>query len=216
MGQEGMHGRCTVVLNGVESSCDDANLAWNILDDGPVHYWRLNGSSGSADVVGGAYAAATGEGITFDRRGGLAADPDYGTSFIDSTHRLEVDVDSVSHDGSPGLSLEFWARTENGGTHYIAEQRNRFSIRQDSVAGELQFHVRVMHDDIPVSNWLSAPAADFFDGRWHHVVATYSGASMALFLDGELIGSESHPGAVLEPEYALHIGGPRYRDGKTG
>ncbi len=44
------------------------------------------------------------------------------------------------------------------------------------------------------------PQAEVWDGRWHRIVATYDGALIRVYLDGELVGS---PIAGIAPSYAL-------------
>lgn len=44
---------------------------------------------------------------------------------------------------------------------------------------------------------LRAPAAQLYDGGYHHVAATWSGAGIAMYVDGTLVASAAPPGGTL-------------------
>jgi len=54
------------------------------------------------------------------------------------------------------------------------------------------------------------------DGRWHHIVGTYDGQAIALYVDGILDGSKSARGEIDTNAFPLWIGGNAARTGKRG
>mgnify|MGYP001281253107 CR=1 FL=1 len=57
-------------------------------------------------------------------------------------------------------------------------------------------------------------------GKWYHVAATYDGAMMRIYVNGEEVGTTAYAGAITNGSYNLTIGGaaytargPRYFDG---
>jgi subtilisin-like proprotein convertase family protein len=60
---------------------------------------------------------------------------------------------------------------------------------------------------------VSAPIAD---GQWHHLAATYDGATMAVYFDGQLAGSSSNNGAIPSSSVPLVLGAFLQSDGTYG
>ena len=104
---------------------------------------------------------------------------------------------------SEQLSAETWARTSASSTGYLLQQANRVEIRRTS-SGNLQGAVYVD------GAWRRASASvpGFHDGAWHHVVVTYDGAHVRLFLDGVEVAATEYAG-VADPGIGvpLFIGG---------
>jgi hypothetical protein len=44
------------------------------------------------------------------------------------------------------------------------------------------------------------------DGKWHHVLGTYDGTAVRLYLDGVYVGSSSVTGPILRLDHELLIG----------
>ena len=47
---------------------------------------------------------------------------------------------------------------------------------------------------------------DIRDGRWHHIIATYDGSILILYLDGVSLGSASHSGKLYSHGYSFRLG----------
>jgi len=111
------------------------------------------------------------------------------------------------------LSVELWMRTNNWPTtnaYLISKgaqgcQSASYAI-YNSPTG-LRFGARDLS-----GTWRDTPAkplAAVVDGAWHHVVGTYDGASLKLYVDGALVGGTAMSGAIqyeLSSHNDLYIG----------
>jgi len=52
------------------------------------------------------------------------------------------------------------------------------------------------------------------DAKWHHVVATYDGTRMSLYIDGELLASESATGNISVNDEPVYIGADPEKPGR--
>ncbi|MDP9223195.1 MAG: LamG domain-containing protein, partial [Actinomycetota bacterium] len=117
----------------------------------------------------------------------------------------------ASHDLSPKtqLSIEFWMRNRQPGTRAFPLSKAGGQTSRDS---EWWFEWR-SDDRIAFRLW-TAPgtfaqalsASSYDDKSWHHVVATYDGHWVNLFIDGALVGSEHHIGKIRRTPQPIVLG----------
>jgi galactose oxidase len=163
-----------------------------VFNDGPAIYWPLE------DTTGSTAADASGNGDTGQYLGGIT----YGTpSPVEGPSGTGVTLDGSSGQivasqavtDPTTYSEEMWFRTTttNGGVLMgFGSSPSGLSSQQDrqvwmSDDGQLNFGVDI-GSMVTVSS-----SGTYNDGNWHHVVATQGPDGMHLYVDGQLVGSNS-------------------------
>ncbi len=160
--------------------------------DDPSHHWRLGESADGPEAVAGADRAGASDLVVPASavRGvpGASADGDAATAFAGGG--AVVGEGSEREGGPQSFSLEVWLRTTDPGGGKILGF-------EDERSGESRHYDRHlwMGDDGRVSfgvydgrTSVVRSAGGLDDGDWHHLVATYRGSVMRLFVDGEMVG----------------------------
>ena len=100
------------------------------------------------------------------------------------------------------LTLSFYVKPEmyNGFASFLTKGDYQFGIVQ-SDANHLEFYLNTgrkltLTGDLP-ENWVR---------KWHHVVASYDGEKMELYVDGELLGSQACSGNIVNAPYQVILG----------
>ena len=163
-------------------SADDASDLWR-LDDGSA-------SSVAADVLGsapGSYvgAHATAASAPLDEQGGTGA-------AFDGAGTAATFSGAPHASGTDAYTLELWARPQRVDGVY------RFLIsREETVAGKRAgTGVWLSKTGLGFERWSGGQsvAIDYAPGlpvgEWSHVVASYDGATMHLYVDGVQVGSK--------------------------
>jgi hypothetical protein len=165
----------------------------------PRSYWRLDERAGSvaADDAGG--APATYRGGRLGQPGPVAGGA-LGLNLHARARREHVDAGDV-HDFPDLLpfSLEAWVKPRDLDAHTA-----RIVSKEHAGAGYL---LGVDADGAAFSRYVLGSAqtvrAPLQPGRWTHVVATYDGARMTLFLDGR--EAAARPSAIELPAHRGHL-----------
>lgn len=196
-----------------------------LRDDGATGLWRLNEPTGttSTEQIDGAHATYSASGLT---RGvpGPGTTPGGATTFDDTTAGT-VTVPAVAaapyrFGGTDPFTVEAWVRRPATGTDWmpIAHKLDYTSgnIRQgwqlwmtphdvtDGSGGEMVFArsggpaVLYNRDEIY--------SATLTPGVWHHVAGTYDGATIRLYVDGQLVSSGASSRSITPTTEPLHIG----------
>ena len=162
-----------------------------VYQSSPEIYWRLDDATGTAaddsSVNGapGVYAGgvtkgvtspvsgATGTAVTFNGSNGTVGSSQ---SYVNpSTYSEELWFSTTTTRG--GKLIGFGNRQSGNSTSH---DRDVYMLN----SGQLVFGVNAT----PVT--LTTPAA-YNDGKWHHLVATQGNAGMRLYVDGQLVGSNT-------------------------
>ncbi len=115
------------------------------------------------------------------------------------------------------LSVEAWAKTDSlpGAGIYpsLARKENEYSLRLNSSAegNYFAFFVRLAGVWEPRAQGI-VPTV----GAWYHLVGTWDGTTIKLYVNGVIVDSESHSGAITPTSNALQFGtygGGNYWDG---
>jgi hypothetical protein len=186
------------------SSAPSLGYAAAVMDDEPSAYWRLDEASGleALDARGrnpGAYRGAP----RLGQAGLLPADPaDSSVRFDGVDDRVEVPSSSVL---SPArVSLEAWieptALPRRGRVAVIAGKRGSYLLELSGSRLELAVWLgrRVLR--------LRAPATAIEAGRAAHVVGTYDGSAMRLFVNGARVAAARRTGTVAVDDRPFWIG----------
>jgi Concanavalin A-like lectin/glucanases superfamily len=185
-----MEAAIVLVLASLGWCASPASATTNVLAD-----WRLDegsgqiaadsGASGATGRLGSAAGADAadptwtaghdgGAALTFGG-GQYVAVPDRGA--LESAH---VTVDAwVRHSGSPGI----WRYVLSKGA--VGCDRSSYGL-YSGWAGGMSFYVS---DATHYSLSPEVPVSFVWDGAWHHVVGSYDGSRVRLFVDGALVGN---------------------------
>lgn len=167
-----------------------------VLQDGPAIYWALNegsGTHGVADRAGG-YHGSAGAQVAFGVPGPIAGDPAVNVNGTDSAR---IHAQAASH-APTQMSEEVWFRTTgtSGRLLGFGDLKTGDSGHRDrqiylTNSGRVHFGVRATGTKV-----LSSPEP-YNDNAWHHAVATLSGATARLYVDGTLVAERSD---IVGPE----------------
>ncbi|MFL5912917.1 MAG: LamG-like jellyroll fold domain-containing protein, partial [Gaiellaceae bacterium] len=170
---------------------------------GLVGFWRLGDASGTAACDGTGVNPGTYQGgFTLGQSGAIAGDSDKATSFNGTTGDVSV-PSSTSLNAGDTFSIEAWVkRGSTGGTtnQVIASKQGTSWMLAFSTANAL-----ILQVNGTTVNTSSSTVAD--TTSWHHVVATKSGTSVHLYIDGkDVTGSKTTNKTVSNNTSALTIG----------
>jgi hypothetical protein len=165
-----------------------------VLADAPSFLWPLNDSSGTAADASphgfdGIYEPGTTQG---------AAGPFSGTTATGFDGQSGLVTAQTPVTGPETFTIEGWFKTAtNTGGKLIG-----FGSAQTGASGGYDRHIYMMNDGQLVfgvynnqTKTIESPDV-YNDGQWHYVVATYdatdtTGPNLALYLDGQLIGTNT-------------------------
>lgn len=185
-----------------------------VLADAPLAYYRLGEASGTAllDSSGntgrnGVYTGAPALGSP----GLLATEVDTCVTFNGSSQFATVPW--AAWQNSASFTVEAWIRSTGSGIRSIVD-RDHYGDRRAwqfrLVNGSLEF-LRVSDATGSISVITASAAGSLTDGLPHHVVATYDGTNVRLYIDGVLRQTTAMAGGILQPASAtlLSIGANR-------
>lgn len=103
------------------------------------------------------------------------------------------------------ITLAAWVKTDDSGNSehnpYVVKGDQSYALKHNS-GNTLEFFI---YD----GGWYAVNSevltADF-NGAWHHVAGTYDGVQLKLYLDGVLVNSALHTGAISSTTYDVNIG----------
>jgi len=103
------------------------------------------------------------------------------------------------------ITLAAWINFEVGGTVY-PRILNKYSY--ELATGEYFRTTRQLYFTIetPPQTQLATPTEILQAGRWHFIAATYDGALLLLYVDGELLATTVAPGGMQPSDLDLNIG----------
>ncbi|MBO3086541.1 LamG domain-containing protein [Cellulomonas fengjieae] len=168
-----------------------------VYDAEPDLYWRFNESSGS--TVNDAGPGGNGGTLTgsFTRQSTGALTGVAGNRSVTFGSAGGHAYSTAAFTNPAGYTLEGWfSTTSTRGGKVVG-----FGGSQTGESGSYDRHV-YMEDDgqlvfgtwTGVTNTVTTPAS-YNDGSWHHVMATQGADGMALYLDGQLVGTNPATGA---------------------
>jgi len=179
-----------------------------VLADGPALYLRFGETSGTTAkaVVGGngTYSAA---GITLGAPGAIAGDTDRAATLTDGFGRITV-ASGFAFEGTSAFSIEIWANPSamNTGYGFIADHT-------DWTADRRGWSFLVGTEGIRLERWANnierggVGAAAISAGTWHHVVASFDGGVLRIYVDGVRAAATPNTVALTARTSTLTIGG---------
>lgn len=184
-----------------------SSYASEVLKDSPLVYYRLNETNGSiandssgAPVIDGSYAP---QGVTLGQPG-IA--PDDGAVGVNQVGNIHVPATSLTFQGTASFSLEGWFKpsvVDTARRRLISRFANDigYILEQSSTEG-----VRFLRYREGATADLAAGSPPVI-GTYTHVVATYDGASICLYVNGAQQDCASSPKKILPGGSDVVIGG---------
>ncbi len=177
-----------------------------ILADSPVSYWNFADPSGtsavdSADSNNGTYTA----GFTL---GGAAPFPGMSgsTAFNGSTGYVTVPDATNLHLTSSGISIEAWIKTSSGVAQMILAKYPAGTFTGFALCINPLGTSSGKPGMFTGATWQVATGSpSLADGYWHHVVGTYAGTAIKIYVDSVLMLSTT-VASSLSNTTALTIG----------
>jgi hypothetical protein len=188
---------------GSSDAGEDAALTYPqvVLADAPLSYWRFGESTGTVavDETGadnGAYGAT---GVTLGAPGAIANDPNTAATFDGMSGYVDMGA-GFAFGGTSPMSYEAWVKpnpADSSARRFMSKETSNGSGRQGFLmAYELG---GTPPDGGPPANLLSwerwldnapdALIAVVTPGVYQHVVVTYDGSTMTMYLNGQSIAS---------------------------
>lgn len=169
-----------------------SRYAGEVMDDGPVAYWRLEETSGStiADETTNSHdGTVTGAGLNTTGKVGSAISYDGTDDYSDHT--------TLGAFGqSPDQTWECWIRTTtsvestltgtfNDGSNTGTQLNLNLDSAGNNTAGALRVYFRF--EDGAIRGTVDSPTVDWRDGAWHHLVwrVETSVPAIRVWIDGE-------------------------------
>lgn len=183
----------------------DMGYADEVTSDDAAGYWRLGETSGSTafDASGRAHNGTYANGVQLGVAGALSGDINTAARFDGSNDMINI-ADHVDFRPSQ-ITLEAWVRPDTTvGTYDTVIMKTSSSSWNDGYGiyctstGTLAFYV---------NNWsthrvLGSVALE----TWSHVVGTYDGTTLKLYINGALVDSLAYTAAIAHSSQPLRIG----------
>jgi hypothetical protein len=151
-----------------------------VLADGPHAYWRLGETSGTVAGDQTAYQN-TGTylgGVSLGQPGAISGDPDASAGFDGANDTVRV-PSSASLGPSNGISIEAWINPTSNVESTIVRKDLAYLLRRSADGGAI---CRLWKGGS--ARELSTAAGILSAGAWHHLVCTWDGATMTIYVDG--------------------------------
>lgn len=156
--------------------------------EGIVGWWR--GENNADDFYGNNNGTANSINyVTGRTEGGSAFRFDGSTSYVDLGNPTALQI-------TGSLSVECWFKTDAAVGNYKTLVSKWFSGDSDASYalhwtdfGGLGFHIRNVEGQVLSAH--SGATLQLNDGRWHHVAGTWDGFIISIYIDGQLMGSDS-------------------------
>lgn len=167
------------------------------LTDNLISYWKMD--SNANDTVGSNNGTATS--VTFSTGNGKINE---GAGGLTTSSKIEV-ADHASLNMTSAVSFAFWCNTTSTGGQYhtfIAKgNANGYIMRVDGANSKYEMYLKL---GATLRNVKSATT--IVNGSWKHIVGTYDGSTMKIYVDGSLSNSASFSGSIATTSAVLGIG----------
>lgn len=197
--------------------CEKSGASYKdvVLSDGPIGYWRLGETTGttSADASGHGHDLTFHSGVNRGLSGALSCDADMAAGFVSTAKGWLEAAPATALEPASALSIELWFLQT--GTLSANEKVIYYSYYNADPWGSWGFQRSGSTQNVFVfelnlgnkAKWLNSTSVLAKD-TWYHVVLTYDGALMALYLNGALNASMAATGTIgyNHSAYGLAVG----------
>jgi hypothetical protein len=182
-----------------------------VLSDQPASYWKLDEAAGTTATDSAGAVTGTYSGPVLNQATGVK-DAGTAVSFDDAAVQFVNFGNNYSFAATASFSAEAWVRPTAG----TAQTRRIFSKEDQSPhAGwdlQLEPTTNAPANRVTVGRWDASGGSDMATsttalavGRWYHVVATYDGAQLKLYVDGSLEATTASTRSVGATTNAIRL-----------
>lgn len=193
----------------VTTATTGASTAYNdaVLTSGPVDYWPLNESSGTAGYDWSGGSDLTVSGASRGAAGQSLTESSTATTFSGSSSSYARTTTAVA--GPQVFTVEAWFKTGTTRGGKIVGFGSSSSGGSSSYDRQvyLDNSGRVTFGVYPGATRTITSGTGFNDNSWHHVVATLSSAGQVLYIDGVKIGERTDTNSAQAYSGYWRIGG---------
>jgi hypothetical protein len=207
---------------GVDGNATPGGLAVGyaavVLADEPLAYWRFGETTGAiarSEVNSPERDAEIGGSPTRGRPGAIEGDPNTAFEFVGQSTQYVTAKDQFDFRGREPFSLETWllvTRIDGAYRHvFVKDYANNTDIRQEygvyvQQNNGLAFERIVAGVKIQIQTGITV-------GSWSHVVATYDGSRIRLYLNGTLAAVDDDDRAQATKTEPFYMGRKGQSDG---
>jgi len=176
----------------VFSAIPDSGVArWTLDSDdtesGPtaVDVWNSNDGAGEDTVVTG----VTGANQTYDTKEAWSLEPG----------RIQTSLTQSYFAGRSAISIGGWIKTSATEVALLSSTQrsdSNVTLTAEDGSGNATFTLR----DVA-----SISASAINDGTWHHLVGTYDGGTVAMYVDGSQVASTSASGSIVDQDTSTDL-----------
>lgn len=177
------------------TSTPPSAYAQRVLDDGAGLYWRLDEPTGTSSAYdwAGVNDGTVGAGVTRGTSGAIVGDTDTASTFSGTSTGTVATRSAVA--GPNTFTVSAWFKTASGyrrGGKIIG-----FGNAASGSSSSYDRHVymdnsgRIWFGVYPGSVQTLNSSTSYNDGNWHQVVASLGANGMALYVDGQSVGSRA-------------------------
>ncbi len=188
----------------------DGRRFWNVPTENLVAWWKLDDGGGSLAKD------SSGNG----RDGTLVGDPKWEVGEIRRGLLLSADatdLEYVSCGNDPVFKIEDaitvsgWMQVEKfkcRNEPIVAKGDNCWALRRWADTDKMRFTLGLMDNEraAPPKTASVVGETGIEDGRWHHILGTYDGEKMRLYVDGLLDGTVPASGSIRANDFEVCIG----------
>lgn len=179
--------------------------------DNPSAYWRLDESAGPYlrdQTSNHNDAVVSNSGISFTQTSALESDSNSSLS-LDGSSGYASAQDSSSLNPTSAITVEAWANPTAG---QFVEGNYRYIVQKSYTSWVLEPYLQY---GIALNDYGSNPKAVYFGvsiggvvqtlvvnnagwsyGAWNHIVGTYDGSNLKIYVNGVLVGSQAQTGSI--------------------
>jgi hypothetical protein len=192
-----------------------------VLADSPIGYWRLGDASGltAVDSSGNSHDGTYTNGPTLAQPGLLLGDADTAVSFDGSNDYVDL-TNNAAFRVSTAWTLEAWIKIASGETISGTIMTNQYD------GGTVRWTL----DCFDGTNHGLKPAVLFYNGGWmkaqsasdisvnavHHLVGTWNGTTLKIYVDGSLAASNAPGISVATTNTSTNYIGSRWDNSGDG
>ncbi len=187
-------------------SAAPAGYAGTVINDGPLAYWRLDETSGTAmfdayNLNNGTYSGAS----TLGANSLIFGSADTAVTFAGGTATVPYN----SSLNTATFSVEFWAQPTTLSASYVVALQDRstggrrgFAVQYDNVTQGWDFTLGTNNTQFTTVS----SGTHVLPGTSYHVIATYDGTTASLYINGVLVNSAPVVYAAVVNPVNLTIG----------
>jgi acid phosphatase type 7 len=175
-----------------------------VMSDSPRAYWRLGETSGlvAADQTSSGIAGSYMNGVALGRPGAVGGDPDTAIAVDGANDTVRV-ANAAGLNSTSAMSLEAWLKPLSlpATSATIARKEGQYLVRLYS-NGSVRFRLWKGSGITEIST----PAGAIGAASWSHVVVTWDGATMRIYVGGTVRASGSLAAPANVTAQDLYLG----------